>query len=62
MTGWYWREPDGFEQRLQEVVVQLSGRSEPERCRERRRLAHVNAQRFSYEAILEQVFGLAGLL
>ncbi len=62
VTGWYWDEPDGFEQRLQEVVVQLSGRSEPERCRERQRLAHVNAQRFSYEAILEEVFDLAGLL
>ncbi len=62
VTGWYWTEPDGFEQRLQEVVVQLSGRSEAERCRERQRLAHVNAQRFSYEAILERVFDLAGLL
>ncbi len=61
INGWYWDEPNGFEERLAQVVENLMTLSEEQRVQQRRWLAHENARRFAYESILRRVFVEAGL-
>lgn len=61
VTGWYWDEPEGFEEALAQAVGQLAQLSEQERVRQRRQLAQENARRFAYEAILHQIFQELGI-
>lgn len=56
VNGWYWEEPQGFEEVLKRAVEHLGRLSEHERLQQREQLARENAQRFAYESILQQVF------
>jgi glycosyltransferase involved in cell wall biosynthesis len=59
-SGWYWKEPEGFEEVLEFSVQKLLTLAEDERVRWRQQLALESRERFAYESILRKVFSELG--